>query len=140
MISTNLCFSHIELGYFSFFFLEITLTIIICVGIFDRKCTTVNQLRTMSRRIVLKFYQYFCILHLTHIGMSYENKKNIYLYRNCNFYKITWGWQGIKLTADIIWSKKDKEIKVSPLMQIRVKYLAASRMQLYRYLVVREYV
>ena len=27
-----------------------------------------------------------------------------------------------KNSADKIWSKKDKEIKVSPLMQIRVKY------------------
>ena len=43
-----------------------------------------------------------------------------------NFNKTTWAWQGIKLTADKIWPKKDKEIEVSPLMQIRVKYLAAS--------------
>ena len=51
------------------------------------------------------------------------------------FYKTQWAWQGVKLTRlmsiftskifdknlpDKIWSKKDKEIKVSPLMSIRV--------------------
>ena len=57
----------------------------------------------------------------------------------CIFYKTQWAWQGVKLTrfnvnfhiqkslqifdkkaADKIWSKKDKEWKVSSLMPIRV--------------------
>ena len=66
---------------------------------------------------------------LTLIGMSYQSKKNAHIYRNIgvfflrlnepidvNFYIPKSLEFFVKNSADKIWSKKDKEWRVSPLM------------------------
>ena len=95
----------------------------------------------MKLELFVRSLAQFEFSSLTLIGMSYQSKKNAHLYRHLEAFFIRLAGCQInpidvnfhlqkslyffdENSADKIWSKKNKEIKVSPLlMPIRVNWL-----------------